>query len=123
MRLTEDMVADAVRAAIGTTKVAFRGHEIDLAPPWRRLSMIDALREATGVDVLDLPSDEAARELARARGVDVEPAATRGQVIDELVDHLVLPNLIQPTFLMDHPLEISPLAQAAARQPAGGRAL
>ena len=117
MRLTEDMVADAARAAIGTTKVAFRGHEIELAPPWRRLSMIAALREATGVDVLDLPSDEAARELARARGVDVEPAATRGQVIDELVDHLVLPNLIQPTFLMDHPLEISPLARPRPDNP------
>jgi lysyl-tRNA synthetase class 2 len=117
MALTEAMVADAAQAAIGTTRVRFRGQEIDLRPPWRRLSMLQALREATGEDVLGLPDDEAARGLARGCGVEVEPGATRGQVMDALVDRLVLPRLVQPTFLMDHPVEISPLARARRDDP------
>ncbi len=116
MRLTEEMVADAAIAATGGTKVTFRGHEIELAPPWRRLSMLAALREQLGVDVL-AASDDEVRAAARTKGVDVAGASTRGQVIDACVDHLVMPRLIQPTFLMDHPVEISPLAKKRQDDP------
>ncbi len=116
MRLTEHMVAHAAQTAIGTTKVAFRGHEIDLSPPWRRLSMLDSLAEQLGVDVLDV-GEASLRDAARAKDVDLTGAATRGQVIDACVDHLVLPRLIQPTFLMDHPVEISPLAKRRPDDP------
>jgi lysyl-tRNA synthetase class 2 len=117
MELTENLVADVARECRGTARVEYQGRPVDLTPPWQRLSMIDALRRRTGVDVLELPSDEAARNLARRHGVGVEDHATRGQVIDALVDELVLPELTRPTLLTDHPTEISPLARRSRRDP------
>ena len=116
MRLTEELCSGAAQALLGTTRLQWRGHDIDLAPPWARLSMVEAL-EQRGLDVLAASSDGAARDLAAAAGVAVPPASTRAQVLDELVDRLILPELIAPTFLVDHPVDISPLARARADDP------
>lgn len=118
MDLTETLLVQVASNVYGTLKFEFLGHEIDLTPPWRRLSMVDALKESTGVDVLALGSDEEARAEARRLGVEVGGTATRGQVMEELVDAFVQPRLIQPTFLTGHPVEISPLAKRKRDNPA-----
>lgn len=117
MALTEDIFVALAEQVVGSLRVSFLGHEIDLAPPWPRLSVIDALREHTGVEVGQLNSDAEARARARELGVSIEDGATRGQVIEALVDEFIQPRLIQPTFLVDHPVEISPLAKRKHDDP------
>ncbi|MBX5476345.1 MAG: lysine--tRNA ligase [Clostridia bacterium] len=116
MELTESMVARIAERVTGSPRVRYGDVEIDFTPPWRRLSMIDAL-ERKGVRLADMPDDESARRLARSLGVHVDGNATRGKVIDELVSELVQPELVQPTFLLDHPTEISPLAMRKRDNP------
>ncbi|MBE3589707.1 MAG: lysine--tRNA ligase [Firmicutes bacterium] len=116
MELTEHMVARVAERVTGSTRVRYGDVEIDFAPPWRRLSMIEALA-GKGVRLEDMPDDASARRLARSLGVHVEETATRGKVIDELVSELVQPELVQPTFLLDHPTEISPLAMRKRDNP------
>lgn len=116
MRLTEEMVATVAAEVCGTTVVRWKGQQIDLRPPWRRLSMVQAL-SAKGLPVLETETPEAARALAARAGVEVPPGSSRGQVMDALVEALILPELVQPTFLLDHPVEISPLARAKAADP------
>ncbi len=111
MELTEALVANAARRATGTTQVRWRDQEIDFTPPWTRLSIVDALR-ARGVDVLNANTPVALRNAAHSVEVELAPDLTWGQGVDVLVAELVQPGLIQPTFLVDHPIDISPLARA-----------
>lgn len=115
MELTEALVANAARKATGATTVRWREHDIDFTPPWPRLSIIDALR-ARGLEVLTCTPVEL-RELGRSVGVELAPDLTWGQGVDALVSELVQPSLIQPTFLVDHPIDISPLARAKTDDP------
>lgn len=115
MSLTEDIVAAAALGVCGTTRITWQGQEIDLTPPWRRLSMVDAVA-ARGVDVLALPAAEA-RAAARALGVEVPETAGSGHVLQALVEELIQPELVQPTFLLDHPVETSPLARRKPDDP------
>ena len=117
MDLTEQMFAHIAQEVLGTTHIVYQGQEIDLTPPWKRLSIVDALREYADLDVLHLGSDHEARQIAREKGISVDEKMTRGKVIDELVDVFVQPHLIQPVFLMDHPTEISPLAKKQPDRP------
>lgn len=117
MKLTEEMVAYIAEATLGTTKIVYQGQEIDLTPPWPRLSIIDAIKKYADVDILSWKSDEEAREAAKAKGINLSPRATKGQIIDEFVDVFVQPHLIQPVFLLDHPTEISPLAKKNKDNP------
>jgi lysyl-tRNA synthetase, class II len=107
MARIEALVAEAVREAIGTTKISFRGHDVDLEPPWRRVKLIDAL-DAEGVWTRD--ADELRRKLA-ARDVDTGRDESWGQLVDHALSHLVEPKLIVPTILFDYPVELSPLAR------------
>jgi lysyl-tRNA synthetase class 2 len=107
MARVEQLVAEVAREAIGTTKVSFRGHEVDLEPPWRRMKLIDAL-EAEGVWTRD--ADELRRRLSQ-RDVDTGSDETWGQLVDHALSHLVEPKLIEPTILYDYPVELSPLAR------------
>ncbi len=116
MRLTEDLVTFVAVAVRGTTVMRWQGREIDLRAPWPRLSMVREL-SARGFDVLNARTDAAARAMATQAGVQLSEAATRGQTIDALVEAILLPTLIQPTFLIDHPVDISPLAKAKAEDP------
>jgi len=112
MRLTEELIAFVAQTALGTLVITFQGHTIDLTPPWRRLSLMDALKEATGIDFLAFKGDdEKAQEVGRQLGLSVEPTDHWGRVLDEALKKKVVPNLIQPTFLVDYPVEISPLAK------------
>ncbi|GAB4413156.1 MAG: lysine--tRNA ligase [Anaerolineales bacterium] len=111
MRTAEEMVAFVAREAIGTTKITYQGQEIDLTPPWRRIRLRDAILEATGVDYEAYPDAEGLFNAIVARGLEVEAKSSRGKLIDSLLGSYVEPTLIQPTFLIDYPIDVSPLAK------------
>jgi lysyl-tRNA synthetase, class II len=107
MARIEELVSEAASEATGTTKVSFRGHEVDLQPPWRRIKLVEAL-EAEGVWTRDAKE---LRRLLEAREVDTGQDATWAQLLDHALSHLVEPKLIEPTILYDYPVELSPLAR------------
>ena len=110
----ELMVADVAERVLGTTVVERDGVEIDLAPPWRRVTLRDAVREATGVDVAEHPTREA---LAAAMGGEADPKEGWGKLVDGLLAKSVEPELVQPTFVVDYPVELSPFAKAHRSEP------
>jgi len=116
MKLTEELFAYIAEKVVGSTVIEFDGQKIDLTPPWPRLPMLEAVKQYAGVDLTDL-DDEAARQVAKAKGIDLPENATYGNVLEELFDKYVEPNLIQPVFITDHPVEISPLAKRKKDNP------
>lgn len=117
MNLTEQMISHIAQEVLGTTKVHYQGHEVDLSPGWRRVSMVDAVKEAVGVDFSRHMSDEEARALAKEHKVPIEPHMTFGHILNAFFEHFVEETLIQPTFITGHPLEISPLAKKNEQDP------
>lgn len=117
MRLTEEIFEKAALDLYGTTKITFQGTEIDLKAPWKRITMIDAIKESTGVDFNNIDSDEEARDMAKAKGLEVDPNWTRGHVIAEMFEEFCESSLIQPTFVLKHPVEVSPLAKRSVEDP------
>lgn len=115
MALTEELIVEAARAVTGGTTITFQGKTIDLTPPWRRLSMLEAIREYAGIDFQANRGREV--ELARAAGVRLEENASRGHAIQETFEQLVEEHLIQPVFITDHPVEVSPLAKRKTNDP------
>ena len=115
--MVEEMVSSVALEVLGTTKCEFREEIIDLAPPWQRITFHDALRQYGDLD-LDAFPDAASlgAELAR-RGVDFPDGAAYGKLCDEAMSHYVEPRLIQPTFLLDYPVELSPLAKRKPGNP------
>ncbi len=111
MEMTERMLSTVVQEVRGTQQITYDGHEIDFTPPWRRLRMADAIFEATGIDYDSVRDQQELYRLARERGADVEPTTVWPRIVDELMKTFVRPNLIQPTFLIDYPVELSPLAK------------
>jgi lysyl-tRNA synthetase class 2 len=107
MARIEDLVAAVARATIGTTRVSFRRHDVDLKPPWRRLKLIDALEQES---VWTLDADDLRRRLSE-REVDTSRDETWAQLVDHALTHLVEPKLIEPAILYDYPVELSPLAR------------
>jgi lysyl-tRNA synthetase class 2 len=117
MALTEEMVAYAAQEALGTTKIVRDGHEIDLAPPWRRWRLGDAIREITGIDYAEYADAESLYQAIVRMGGTPEHKASWGKLIDPTLINYVEPHLIQPTFLYDYPLEVSPLAKKKPGEP------
>ncbi len=117
MRLTEEIFATAALATRGTLQLSYQGTEIDLTPPWRRISLFDALREYGSVDTSKLLDFDSAKELCRALGVHVDARATLSTLINNLFEEFVEPNLVQPTFITDFPTAISPLAKRRRDNP------
>ncbi len=114
MDLTEQMIAYAAQEALGTTTLTREGHEIDLRPPWRRLRLRDAIVEHTGIDYEQHPDAAGLYEAIVGIGGTPERKDTWGKLIDPTLINYVEPHLIQPTFLYDYPLEVSPLAKRKA---------
>jgi len=112
MRLAEDLVAHAVKAATGSTTVQYQGSEIDFSSPWVRISMIAAVEEASGIDITGASVEDILAH-ARDKGIDLS-GLSRGKMIEHLFDRFVEPTLIQPTIVKDYPIEISPLAKMKA---------
>lgn len=117
MSLTEEMVAYAAQEALGTCKITRDGHEIDLTPPWRRRKLRDAIREITGIDYADHPDAESLYQAIVQMGGTPERKAQWGKLIDPTLINYVEAKLIQPTFLYDYPLEVSPLAKRKPGEP------
>ena len=117
MWLTEHMVAFIAEQALGSTRFIYQGQEIDATPPWRRWTLRDAIREQTGIDYMDFPTLEALWAEVQRRKLGVSPQPTWGKLIDELLGETVEPTLMQPTFIKDYPIDISPLAKASSEMP------
>ncbi len=117
MALTEEMVAFAAQEALGTTKIIRDGHEIELRPPWRRWRLRDAIRDITGIDYEDHPDAESLYQAIVEMGGKPERKASWGKLIDPTLINYAEPHLIQPTFLYDYPLEVSPLAKRKPGEP------
>jgi lysyl-tRNA synthetase, class II len=116
MRFTEGLVGDAVEAARGTRRFEFQGQALDFSAPWPRVSMLDAVSEKVGESVHDLDASKLQR-LAKARGLELRPGTGAGGCLDELFSELVQPELVQPTFVVDYPIETSPLARVSRANP------
>jgi lysyl-tRNA synthetase class 2 len=117
MRLTEDLIAYVAEKVTGSTVITYQGERIDLTPPWRRLTMLAAIKEYTGVDFSQVYDGAEAFRLAQKLGLEIEQGTTVGKVIAEVFDELVEPKLIQPTFITEYPVEISPLAKRLTEKP------
>ncbi len=117
MDITESLVAHCAMAVHGTTKITFQGKELDLTPPWRRVSMHDLVEEKTGVDFYSLSIEECQAK-AKALHIDFEPYWTNGHFVNAAFEAYCEEDLIQPTFVMHHPVEVSPLAKRNPENPA-----
>lgn len=111
MRLTENLVAHIAQEVLGTTTVQYGEYDVDLKPQWKRLHMVDAIKEYAGVDFWREMTDEEARALAKEHKVPVKDTMSYGHVVNEFFEHFVEEKLIQPTFIYGHPVAISPLAK------------
>ncbi len=110
MEFVEQMIIQVAKEVLGSTKIKFNEHEIDLKTPWRRLPILEGIREYTGEDVGEL-DEVGLRKVAKKLNVEVTPDMSGSKIIDEIFGEYVEPKLIQPTFITDHPLEMSPLAK------------
>jgi lysyl-tRNA synthetase class 2 len=110
MELVEEMIHSVAVALNGSAKVRLGNHEIDFTPPWKRITMFDAIQEYTGRK-LRTKNESELRVIAKELHVDAEPSAGAGKIIDEIFSVKVQPYLVQPTFIMDYPVEMSPLAK------------
>jgi len=119
MNITEEMISTIAEKVCGTTKITYQGQEIDLTPSWKRITMIDSIKEVTGIDFNTINSDEEAVKLAEERGMEFsdETKRTRGDVIVMFFDEYVEETLIQPTFIYDYPVEVSPLTKRKPSDP------
>jgi lysyl-tRNA synthetase, class II len=118
MALTETMISDVTQEVLGTTKVTYQGDEIDLTPPWRRVTMHEVVQAATGVDFAQFTDLDSAKTAAKDAGIEI-PADCQsiGKLLNEAFEQKVETTLIQPTFITDYPVEISPLAKPHRDKP------
>lgn len=117
MEITENLVAYVAKEVFGTTKVEYQGKTIDFTPPWKRIKMQDAVKEHTGVDFDKINTDEEAIEVAKEHKLEIKPGMTRGHVISEMFEEFCEQYMDQPTFIIGHPVEISPLAKRNPDDP------
>lgn len=117
MALTENMIAHIAQEVLGTTKIQYQGVEVDLTPQWRRVSMVELVKEIKGVDFSVQMSDEEAHALAKEHNVPVEPHMTFGHILNAFFETFCEETLIQPTFVTGHPVAISPLAKKNVEDP------
>jgi lysyl-tRNA synthetase class 2 len=117
MRLTEELVAHAARAAIGTTSVEWAGHHLELAPPWERRTLLDLVRDHAGVDVHPSMPVEQLRKVADSLDVEHDPAWGPGKLVLEIYEKTTEAHIVGPTIVLDYPIEVSPLARAHRDDP------
>ena len=117
MRRAEEMISYAVEQVNGSPKLTYQGHEIDVTPPWPRIPLRDAILEKTGIDIMAYRDAESLRQAIRDIGGNPNPQAGWGKLVDGLLSSYVEETLIQPTFLVDYPVDISPLAKRSPVMP------
>ena len=117
MDLTENLYRHVAQEVLGTTKIVFNGVEMDLGKPFERITMVDAVKKYAGVDFNEIKTDEEAKALAKEKGFEFEKRHKKGDILNLFFEEFVEHHLIQPTFLMDHPVEISPLTKRKPENP------
>lgn len=117
MEITESMIRHVANKVCGSGKVMYQGTEIDFDKPFAVIPMIEAIKQYSGVDFTDIKTDEEAKAAAGKAGVEIEEGTSRGKIIQEMFDAFVEEKLIQPTFVTDYPVEISPLAKRKPGEP------
>ena len=113
MNLCEDLIRETALEVCGSTKITYQGQEVDFTSPWPRIGMAEAVKKESGIDFFAWQSDEEARACLKERNIKTEPHFTRGDCLAELFDEYVEHKLVQPTFIVDYPVEVSPLARAS----------
>ncbi|WP_041725640.1 lysine--tRNA ligase [Caldicellulosiruptor acetigenus] len=117
MELTEKLITTVAQEVLGTLKITYQRQEIDLTPPWQRLTMVEAIKKYVGVDFENVTSLDEARKIAKDLGIEVEENWQVGHIINEVFEKKVEDFLVQPTFIMDYPVEVSPLAKRKKDNP------
>lgn len=117
MDLTENLYRHVAQEVLGTTKIVYNGIEMDLGKPFERITMVDAVKKYSGVDFNEIHTLEEARAIAKEKGVEYEERHKKGDILNLFFEQFVEEHLIQPTFLMDHPVEISPLTKKKPENP------
>jgi len=117
MELAEQLVSTVAKNVIGTTKITYQGTEIDLTPPWTRMTMVEAVKKYADVDFDLIKSDEEAKNIAKSKNVHIDGNLPKGEVLSKIFEELVEEHLVQPTFIYDYPVEISPLTKKKADKP------
>jgi lysyl-tRNA synthetase class 2 len=111
MKMLEEMISEVCQQVMGTSQIKFGEETIDFKPPWRHLSLRDAVKEHSGIDFVKYPTADGLRERMRPLNIEVDPDKNWAKLVDELLKTFVRPKLIQPTFLLDYPVSMSPLAK------------
>ena len=111
MNMLEEMVSKVSQQVLGKTKIKFGDNTINLKPPWQRISLLNAVKEYSGIDFVQYPKAPSLRAKMRELGLEVDPQKNWARLVDELISTFVEPNLIQPTFVLDYPVSMSPLAK------------
>ena len=117
MDLTEDMYRYVAQAVLGTTKISYNGVEMDLGKPFERITMVDAVKKYAGVDFDAITTLEEARAIAKEKGVEYEERHKKGDILNLFFETFAEEHMIQPTFVMDHPVEVSPLTKRKPDKP------
>ncbi len=117
MEITENLISTVAKKVLGTTTIKYEEQEINLATPWKRLPMLEAVKEYSGLDFTVIKTDEEARMKAKELNLEVEDNDTWGSVLNKVFEEMVEPKLVQPTFILDYPVEISPLAKRKKDNP------
>lgn len=116
MQICEEMLSEVVMTILGRYEVTYQSMTIDFTPPWQRISLREALLELSGVDILE-DSTETMREVAKKNGIACEDSWDRGKLVNEFLEKFLQPRLVNPTFVLDYPTEISPLARTKKEDP------
>ena len=117
MHLCENMISTVAEEACGSAVVNYQGHELDFRPPWKRMTMTEAVRQYAKVDFDQIQTDEEAKAVAKEHGIETKPTDGKGKVLEHFFDEYVEENLEQPTFIYEYPVEISPLAKRMPSKP------
>ena len=117
MDITEEMFRTVAQNVLGTTKITYGGYDLDLGQPFARITMTDAVKQFTGVDFDQVKDTEEAKKIAAEKGVEFEPRHVKGDILNLFFEEFVEKNLIQPTFIIDYPVEISPLTKRKPDKP------
>ena len=117
MDLTENLYRYVAQEVLGTTKITYNGIEMDLGKPFERITMVDAVKKYSGVDFGEIETDEQAKAIAKEKGIEFESRHKRGDILNLFFEAYAEEHMIQPTFVMDHPIEISPLTKKKPDNP------
>ena len=117
MDLTENLYRHVAQEVLGTTVITYNGIEMDLGKPFERITMVDAVKKYSGIDFNEIKTDEDAKALAKEKGIEFEDRHKKGDILNLLFEEFAEEHMIQPTFVMDHPVEISPLTKRKPENP------